>query len=57
MIDRAWHSSISGSCRRVRNWYAHLPESAAFSFRTYFLLVWTMIITAVTYGLVDLMPS
>ncbi len=57
MIDRAWHSSISGSFRRVRNWYAHLPVSAAFSFRTCFLLVWTMIITAVTYGLVDLMPS
>jgi hypothetical protein len=43
--------------RRVRNWYESLPLSAAFSFRTCFLLVWTMIVTAVTYSLVDLMPS
>jgi hypothetical protein len=57
MIDRAWHSPISRLFRRVRNWYEGLPVQAAFSFRACFLLVWTMIITAVTYSLVDLMPS
>jgi len=42
--------------RRVRNWYERLPVSTAFSFQACFLLVWTMIITAVAYSLVDLMP-
>lgn len=56
MIDRAWHSPISRLFRRVRNWYERLPVSTAFSFQACFLLVWTMIITAVAYSLVDLMP-
>lgn len=57
MIDRAAHSPIGRLLRRGRTWYGRLPASAAFSFQACFLLVWTMIITAVTYGLVDLMPS
>lgn len=55
MINRASRNPLKTPLRKALIWYEQLSPSEAFSFRTCFLLFWTMIITMATYGLADLM--
>ncbi|MGU3664981.1 hypothetical protein ACLBX9_12410 [Methylobacterium sp. A49B] len=54
MINRASDNPFKIPLRKAQMWYDRLTPSEAFSFRTGFLLIWTMIFSMAAYGVADL---